>query len=75
MFSLLWHGTRGAVTTPAGAWKFLSYPIRVDASHLQQAHGFQYRYSSLEALMAREGRYAEPPRPSLQPSVDSLGTS
>jgi nucleoside-diphosphate-sugar epimerase len=75
LFSLLWHGTRGAVTTPAGAWKFLSYPIRVDGSRLQQAHGFEYRYSSLEALMAREGRYAEPPRQSVQTTMDSLGTS
>jgi nucleoside-diphosphate-sugar epimerase len=58
LFSLMWHGSRGAVTTPAGAWKFLSYPIRVDGSHLQRAHGYVYRYSSRQALMAQEGRYA-----------------
>jgi nucleoside-diphosphate-sugar epimerase len=75
LFWLLWHGTRGAVTTPAGAWKFLSYPIRVDASRLQQAHGCRCRYSSLEALTARKGRYAERPRPSLQASLDGVGTS
>jgi UDP-glucose 4-epimerase len=74
LFSLLWHGTRGAVTTPAGAWKFLSYPIRVDGSRLQRAHGFEYRYSSLQALMAREGRYADPPIKSLQTTMDSIGT-
>jgi UDP-glucose 4-epimerase len=75
LFSLLWHGSRGAVTTPAGAWKFLSYPIRVDGSRLQRAYGYEYRYSSMQALMAREGRYAEPPRPSLQRPVQSVGTS
>ena len=75
LFALLWHGTRGAVTTPAGAWKFLSYPIRVDGSRLQRAYGYEYRYSSLQALMAREGRYADPPRPSLRTSVESVGTS
>jgi UDP-glucose 4-epimerase len=74
LFLLLWHGTRGAVTTPAGAWKFLSYPIRVDGSRLQQAHGFQYRYSSLQALVAREGRYADRPRQSLQTSIEGVGT-
>jgi nucleoside-diphosphate-sugar epimerase len=73
LFGLLWHGTRGAVTTPAGAWKFLSYPIRVDGSRFQRTYGYEYRYSSLQALMAREGRYADPPRPSLQTSMDSIG--
>ena len=74
LFALLWHGTRGAVTTPAGAWKFLSYPIRVDGSRLQRAYGYEYRFSSLQALMAREGRYADAPRPSFQTSMDSVGT-
>jgi hypothetical protein len=63
------------MTTPAGAWKFLCYPIRVDGSRLQQAHGYTYRYSSLQALMAREGRYAARPMPSLQTSMDSIGSS
>ena len=72
LFSALWHGSRGAVTTPAGAWKFLSYPIRVDGARLQRDYGFAYRYSSLQALMAREGRNAEPPRPSLQ-TMESVG--
>lgn len=75
LFSLLWHGTRGAVTTPAGAWKFLSYPIRIDGSRLQRTHGYKYRYSSLEALMAREGRHVEPPRPSVEASMDGIGSS
>jgi hypothetical protein len=68
LFALLWHGTRGAIATPAGAWKFLSYPIRVDGSLLQRTHGYQYRYSSLEALVAREGCHAERFPPRLQPA-------
>jgi UDP-glucose 4-epimerase len=73
LFWLLWHGTRGAITTPAGAWRFLSYPIRVDGSHLQRTYGYQYRYSSHQALMAREGRHADAPSPSLQTAMDGLG--
>lgn len=74
LFALLWHGTRGAITTPAGAWKFLSYPIRVDGSLLQRTHGYAYRYSSLEALHAREGRHAEQPQPSLHAALDDSPT-
>jgi nucleoside-diphosphate-sugar epimerase len=70
LFALLWHGTRGAITTPAGAWKFLSYPIRVDGSLLQRTHGYEYGYSSLEALHARKGRHAEPPQPSVHAALD-----
>jgi UDP-glucose 4-epimerase len=58
LFWLVWHGTRGALTTPSGAWKFLSYPIRADGSRLAQAYGYHCRYSSRQALEAREGRYA-----------------
>ncbi|HSC27153.1 MAG TPA: NAD-dependent epimerase/dehydratase family protein [Vicinamibacterales bacterium] len=75
LFALLWHGTRGAMTTPAGAWRFLSYPIRVDGSLLQRTHGYAYRYSSLEALMAQKGRHAEPRQPSFQPSVNDTPAS
>ena len=75
LFALLWNGTRGAITTPAGAWKFLSYPIRVDGSLLQRTHGYEYRYSSLEALHAREGRHAEAPRPSLHATLHDNVTS
>jgi UDP-glucose 4-epimerase len=59
LFWLLWHGTRGAVTTPPGAWRFLSYPIRVDGSRLTEVRGYAYRYSSLEALRAETGNYAK----------------
>jgi nucleoside-diphosphate-sugar epimerase len=58
LFWLIWHGTRGALTTPPGAWKFLSYPIRVDGSRLAQTYGYHYRYGSHQALEAQEGRYA-----------------
>lgn len=58
LFWVLWHGTRGAVTTPPGAWKFLSYPIRADASRLAEVHGYACRYSSLDALLAETGKYA-----------------
>ena len=61
LFWLLWHGTRGVVTTPPGAWRFLSYPIRVDGSRLKEVHGYECRYSSLEALMAEIGNYAKRP--------------
>ena len=73
LFALLWHGSRGAVATPAGAWRFLSYPIHVDGSRLRRTYGYEYRYSSLQALTALEGRYAKPPRPSLQITVESVG--
>jgi nucleoside-diphosphate-sugar epimerase len=74
LFFLTWHGSRGAVTTPRGAWKFLTYPIRVDGGRLSQIHGYEYRYSSLQALVAQEGRYA-PPSPALQPSSSGFGAS
>jgi nucleoside-diphosphate-sugar epimerase len=70
LFWLLWHGTRGAITTPPGAWRFLSYPIRVDGSRLKDVHGYECRYSSLEALMADTGKYATRPSP---PPVDESG--
>jgi nucleoside-diphosphate-sugar epimerase len=59
LFWLLWHGTRGAVTTPPGAWKFLSYPIRVDGARLADVYGYTCRSSSLEALLAETGNYAK----------------
>jgi nucleoside-diphosphate-sugar epimerase len=74
LFFLTWHGSRGAVTTPRGAWRFLTYPIRVDGGRLSQVYGYEYRYSSLQALVAQEGRYA-PPSPALQPSSSGLEAS
>lgn len=68
LFWLLWHGTRGALTTPPGAWRFLSYPIRVDSSRLADQYGYRCVYSSLQALAAELGHYARTsgaPPPSL----------
>jgi nucleoside-diphosphate-sugar epimerase len=67
LFFLTWHGTRGMLATPRGAWRMLTYPIRVDGASLTRACGYEYRYSSLQALVAHEGRYARPnstPQPS-----------
>jgi hypothetical protein len=73
LFWLTWHGTRGALTTPAGAWKFLSYPIRVDGSRLAKVHGYHYRYSSRQALEARDGCYATQERtPAFEPLAAML---
>jgi nucleoside-diphosphate-sugar epimerase len=67
LFFLTWHGTRGMLATPRGAWRMLTYPIRVDGTRLARAHDYEYRFSSLQALLAQEGRYAEP-SPSLRTS-------
>ena len=74
LFLLTWHGTRGVLATPRGAWRMLTYPIRVDGGRLSQVHGYEYRYSSLQALVAQEGRYARP-SPTLQPSRSGVGAS
>jgi hypothetical protein len=72
LFWLLWHGTHGAVTTPPGAWKFLSYPIRVDPSRLAEVYGYACRYSSLEALLAEIGNNAKGfPHPTTDQAVRS----
>jgi nucleoside-diphosphate-sugar epimerase len=57
LFALGWHGSRGRVPTPTGAWKFLTYPVAVDGSALTRAYGYRYRFGSADALMARSGRY------------------
>jgi nucleoside-diphosphate-sugar epimerase len=74
LFALTWHGTRGMLATPRGAWRMLTYPIRVDGTRLTRVRGYAYRYSSLQALVAQEGRYA-PPSPALQPSSSGFGAS
>jgi UDP-glucose 4-epimerase len=51
-FAATWHLSRGRIGTPAGAWKFLSYPIAVDGSRLTRLYGHRYRYTSRDALGA-----------------------
>jgi nucleoside-diphosphate-sugar epimerase len=72
LFWLIWHGTRGALTTPSGAWKFLSYPIRVDGSRLAQTYGYYCHYSSRQALEARDGRYAAQETTAFEPWAEML---
>jgi nucleoside-diphosphate-sugar epimerase len=74
LFWLIWHGTRGAVTTPSGAWKFLSYPIRVDGSRLEQVYSYHYLYSSRHAIEARAGRYATEENPAGKNRAEVLTT-
>jgi nucleoside-diphosphate-sugar epimerase len=57
LFALCWHGSRGRIPTPKGAWKFVTLPIAVDGSALTRTYGFRYRFTSAEALMARAGRH------------------
>ena len=57
LFALCWRLSRGRVPTPAGAWKFLTYPIAVDGSALTKGYGYRYRFTSADALMARAGRH------------------
>lgn len=57
LFALCWHVSRGRIPTPRGAWKFLSYPVAVDGSHLTRTYGYRYRFTSADALMARAGRH------------------
>jgi nucleoside-diphosphate-sugar epimerase len=56
-FALCWHASRGRIPTPRGAWKFVSFPIAVDGSSLTRVYGYRYRFTSVEALMARSGRH------------------
>jgi nucleoside-diphosphate-sugar epimerase len=57
LFALCWRISRGRMPTPKGAWKFPTYPIAVDGSSLTDTYGYQYRFSSADALLARAGRH------------------
>jgi nucleoside-diphosphate-sugar epimerase len=74
LFFLTWHGTRGMLATPRGAWRMLTYPIRVDGGPLSRVFGYEYRYSSQQALVAQEGRYASS-TPRLLPSGSGIEAS
>ena len=57
-FFLMWHGTRGRIGTPRGAWRSYAYPIVADAGKLTARYGVGYRMGSHEAFTRDVGRYA-----------------
>lgn len=56
-FFFAWHLSQGKISTGAGIWKYLCYPIFVDGSKVVKYLKYQYQYSSKEALAAQAGRY------------------
>ena len=57
IFFFAWHISQGKFSTGKGAWKLLSYPLFVDGSKVTKKLGYNYTYSSKEALEKDEGRY------------------
>lgn len=53
-----WHMTRGKIPTGAGGWRYFCYPILVRGDKISDFYGFEYAYTSRQALDAKEGRYA-----------------
>lgn len=56
LFVLAWHLSQGRIPTPPENMRFYAFPIVVDGSKINR-FGFQYRYSSEDALLAKKGRY------------------
>lgn len=56
---LVWHIFGGKFSISRGEWSHLSYPVPIDGSKITNKYGFEYSYSSREALEKNEGRYAE----------------
>lgn len=53
-FWLAWHLSRGKIpTTPIGSVRYYLYPIYLDGTKITKL-GFLYRYSSKDALLAKE---------------------
>lgn len=52
-----WHGTRGRIPTCSGSWRFYCYPILMSGAKL--AIVYECKYSSKDALMYTDGRYAD----------------
>jgi nucleoside-diphosphate-sugar epimerase len=57
-FWVFWHLTRGRIPTARGVWRFYSYPILLDGTRITSETGYQYAYTSREALAYTDGRYA-----------------
>ncbi len=57
-FFLAWHLTHGRIPTGRGAWKYFCYSIPVTGVKATREYGFEYGFTSREALEKSEGRYA-----------------
>ncbi len=60
LFFLGWRLGRGCLPTPPGSVNSLIYPINVDGSKISR-FGFDYQYSSQEALEGKRGRHKTKP--------------
>lgn len=58
-FFFFWHATRGRIPTCPGSWRFYSYPVLMDGTHLTQRYGYQYQFSSKDAFKYIDGRYSD----------------